>query len=306
MCGRAIGERESHVLANPSNFPKGIVCVFFKSLELWKIYAVNKASHQRSVAPALGRILSFATSSRKQAIVREWMAEMKDNRKEGKAEQRGGEEERKRGRGSQNTVRQPERTLKYWHRYPYNTFTCGPMQKGKVNVYLKASLCSANVSFPSLRIRRKNKRVSSARHSPKSSAYGGYFNFLIPSFLWVASLNTHTHTLPPLLVFLFLSNSLSPPPLPHFLFRLSHSDKHACTHRMQVSLHLWEWESERERGTSVRWLQERLKRNGVEPGLSQNWSFVSWEGQKEKKRKNEKLCKKQHEGMEIWVCISYC
>jgi len=35
------------------------------------------------------------------------MAEMKDNRKEGKAEQRRGEEERKRGRGSQNIVRQP-------------------------------------------------------------------------------------------------------------------------------------------------------------------------------------------------------
>lgn len=31
---------------------------------------------------------------------------MKDNRKEGKAEHRGGEEERKRGRGSQSTVRQ--------------------------------------------------------------------------------------------------------------------------------------------------------------------------------------------------------
>ncbi len=208
-------------------------------------------------------------------------------RKEGKAEQRG-EEERKRGRGSQNTVRQPN--AQNIRRYPYNTFTCGQAE-GKVNVYLMASLCSANVSFPSLRIHRKNKRVSSARHSPKSSAYGGYFNFLIPSFLWVASLSTHTRSrwLPPLLVFLFLSNSLSPPQLPHFLFRLSHSDKHACTHRMQVSLHLWEWESEsertsyRERETSVRWLQERLKRNGVELVLSQNWSFVSREGAKRKK-----------------------
>lgn len=161
-----------------------------------------------------------------------------------------------------------------------------------------ASLCSANVSFPSLRIRRKNERVSSARHSPKSSAYGGYFNFLIPSFLWVASLSTHTRSLPPLLVFLFLSNSLSPPLSLTFYFdSLTRTNTHAHT---ECKCHCIYGSgraraSELERETSARWLQERLKRNGVEPVLSQNLSFVSWEGAKRKKH-NGKLRKKNEIG----------
>ncbi len=224
-------------------------------------------------------------AERKQLCVDEWFRGKREKRS--REEGRGGGKEEGEGKPEYCTTAErskyPQISVQHFHVWP--------QAEGKVNVYLMASLCSANVSFPSLRIHRKNKRVSSARHSPKSSAYGGYFNFLIPSFLWVASLSTHTRSrwLPPLLVFLFLSNSLSPPQLPHFLFRLSHSDKHACTHRMQVSLHLWEWESEsertsyRERETSVRWLQERLKRNGVELVLSQNWSFVSREGAKRKK-----------------------
>lgn len=179
------------------------------------------------------------------------------------------------------------------------------MQKGKVNVYLKASLCSANVSFPSLRIRRKNERVSSARHSPKSSAYGGYFNFLIPSFLWVASLNTHTRTRShPSLSFSFSPTpSLPPRSLTFYFDSLSRTNTHAHTECKCHCIYGSGRVRERERNEC------EVATRKTEEEWGGAWArtkliFCFLRGGKKKKK--GKLCKKQHEVMEIWVCISYC
>lgn len=108
---------------------------------------------------------------------------MKDNRKEGekRAERRGGGKEEGEGKAEYCTTDEP--TLECWRKISVRHFHVWPHAEMKGKRLPKGKPLFSKCELPIFRIRRKSERVSSAGHSQKSSAYGGYFNFLIPSFL---------------------------------------------------------------------------------------------------------------------------